>query len=66
MDLEKESNDRDSKNLEENYPKIEKKTNSQVLKQELKWNKKGESSLCRGYGVRLKLSRKKERKSAWK
>ncbi len=63
-DLEEESNDEDDENLEEEHPKTEREASPEVLKQELKWNKEGKSSLCGGYGVGSRLSRKRERKSA--
>lgn len=56
--------DGDDENLGEEHSKIERKTNSKVLKQGLKWNKEGERSLRGGYGSGSKSSRKRERKSA--
>ena len=64
-DSKKESNDEDDKNLKEEHPKTEKEASPEVLKQELKWNKEEESSLCGGYGVGSRLSRKREGKLAW-
>lgn len=63
-DSEKEANhrdDRDTENIDEKYSKTKEKTSSEVFKQELKWNKEGERSLCRGYesGSRSTRWRKK-------
>lgn len=64
MDSEKKRNDKDNKNLEEEYSKIKRNASPKVLKQELKWNKKEESSFYKGYGIELRLFRKRKRKSA--
>ena len=48
----------------EKHSKTEEETSSEVLKQELKWNKEGERSLCGGYGSGSRSTRKRERKSA--
>lgn len=64
MNLKKEGNNKDNKNLEEKHSKTEKKANLKVLKQDLKWNKKRNSSLCGGYKVGLRLFKKRERKLA--
>lgn len=58
-----EGNDGDDRNLEEEYFKTKRKTSPKVLKQELKWNKKGEYSLCRGYRSGSKSSKKGQKKS---
>ncbi len=54
----------DDENLGEEHSKTEEETSSEVLKQELKWNKEGERSLRGGYGSGSRSTRKRERKSA--
>lgn len=58
-------NNRYNKNLKKKHSKIEGKTSFEVLKQELKWNKNRKHNFCRGYRCRLRLTQKKEKKSAW-
>ena len=62
---EEEGDDEDNdENLEEEHPKTEREASPEVLKQELKWNKEGERSLCGGYGIGSRSSRKRQSKSA--
>ena len=63
-DSEEEGNDEDDENLEEERSKTERVASPEVLKQELKWNKEGERSLCGGYGSGSRSSKKRQRKSA--
>lgn len=65
LDSEEKSNNENDNNLEEKHLKTEKKASLKVLKQELKQNKEGENSLCKGYGIRLRSFRKRKRKSVW-
>lgn len=60
------TDDVDDQNIGEKYSKIEGKTSSEVLKQELKWNKEREHSFCKSYKSGSRFSKKRERKSAWK
>lgn len=56
-----DGDNRDDKNLEKEYSKIEEETSSsEVLKKELKWNKKEEHSFCRSYKSRSRLTKKKK------
>ena len=68
LDSEEEDNhrsDEDDENLEEKHSKTKEETSCEVLKQELKWNKKGERSLCRGYGSGSKSTKKRKKKTTW-
>lgn len=64
--MEKKRNDVNKGDLEEEHSKTEKVASLEILKKELKWNKEGKSNLCRGYGSGSRLSRKRQKKSAYK
>ncbi len=59
-----DGDDGDDENLGEEHSKTKKETSSEVLKQELRWNKKRERSFYKGYGSGSRLIRKREKKSA--
>lgn len=57
-------NNKNNKNLEKKHSKIEGKTSSKVLKQELKWNKKEKYSFYKSYKSRSRLIKERKKKKS--
>ena len=63
--MEEKRNDVDEGDLEEKHSKTKKEASYEIPQKELKLNKKREVNICGGYGSRSRLSKKRQKKSAW-